>query len=623
MHTDMAQTRQKARTAAGSDRRRMAAAQRESSPLLAPPDALEKKLIYFAYPLLLCLVLFFLSVHPLIDPDAWLHMALGRYALEHHALPHQDLFSFTSQGHAWISSGWAASVLMQVVYGALGAAGLVYGVFLLMIAVYLGAYFCAVRSFSNRGSAVLVLMVCALGSCLRFTPRPEVFSQLFLAATMLLLLSSSRLLAQHKPSFPRRLWLLPAVFFLWANFHAGFPAGLAMVGLCTLWFALNWRTSRHGRPWLLAALAGAACFATWVANPYGVNIALLSARIKELPGLRQSIYEWMPMFGPSGANLPWVVIGALALLLCLWIWTSLCQRKQHRLWQSAAALIFTALALYELRHSALCALGLALLSLAQLQPLEALLARRRALLPAAACGLAAAICFAQFQGLTHFGQGLPSARLDDTLLPVTATQFAKANPLPSNMYNTYGPGGYLLYQLGPQTKVFMDGRNDVYTPKVWQDHWDIQNGVISLDEAVSRYGLNTFFIYCRENTANPQNLANRLTAHHDWRLVYFDDSYAIYVRQSPQTTDYLKGREFRYVSPFALELLHNALLRPETRQEARDEIQRALKLSGGSAKANLLAAFASRTLGDSPAEQRYQQAAAKRDPGAGIGQSPE
>ena len=43
-----------------------------------------------------------------------------------------------------------------------------------------------------------------------------------------------------------------------------------------------------------------------------------------------------------------------------------------------------------------------------------------------------------------------------------AVDYLKKNPLPGPMYNNYGFGGYLVWSRGPEQKVFIDGRGDVY-----------------------------------------------------------------------------------------------------------------------------------------------------------------
>ena len=50
-------------------------------------------------------------------------------------------------------------------------------------------------------------------------------------------------------------------------------------------------------------------------------------------------------------------------------------------------------------------------------------------------------------------------RVNDEIYPVGAADFVIANDLKGNLFNTYFWGGYLIWRLGPERKVFVDGRN--------------------------------------------------------------------------------------------------------------------------------------------------------------------
>ena len=55
--------------------------------------------------------------------------------------------------------------------------------------------------------------------------------------------------------------------------------------------------------------------------------------------------------------------------------------------------------------------------------------------------------------------------------PVAAVQYLRQHPQPTGMFNDYSYGGYLIWQLGPQQKVFIDGRADMYEYSgVFQDY---------------------------------------------------------------------------------------------------------------------------------------------------------
>src|SRR3954452_11118943 len=48
--------------------------------------------------------------HLLIDPDTMWQIAIGRWIVDHGAVPTVDVYSFTMRGQPWISTQWLAQV---------------------------------------------------------------------------------------------------------------------------------------------------------------------------------------------------------------------------------------------------------------------------------------------------------------------------------------------------------------------------------------------------------------------------------------------------------------------------------------------------------------------------------
>src|SRR5712691_11310891 len=65
------------------------------------------------------LLLIMLGHRLLADPDSYSHIALGRWILEHRAVPTVDPFSQTMRGAPWIAFEW----LSQVAYASAYALG--------------------------------------------------------------------------------------------------------------------------------------------------------------------------------------------------------------------------------------------------------------------------------------------------------------------------------------------------------------------------------------------------------------------------------------------------------------------------------------------------------------------
>src|ERR1043166_8735271 len=86
----------------------------------APPNRIPVMLRYAVLPICLLTVIIFLTLCSIEEYDIWFHMAFARYVLRHHAFPPGDVFSFTSPGREWISTGWLASIILYWLWDVVG-----------------------------------------------------------------------------------------------------------------------------------------------------------------------------------------------------------------------------------------------------------------------------------------------------------------------------------------------------------------------------------------------------------------------------------------------------------------------------------------------------------------------
>lgn len=487
--------------------------------------------IFLLFPVLIILGLLFLTIRSVPDPDVWFHMALGRVWLDTGSLPRGDLFSFTSQGNEWISSGWLPSVWMEMAFRKASAKGLVWLVFGVVAAAYLLIYFVGAVRYKAGGALALILLAGMLAGYLRFTPRPEAWSQFFLAALILLLLTAAESPRWRDGRVPKRLFLLPLIFVFWANCHAGFAIGYVPLGIFMAWL---WMARRRlgERTIGLALLPCSLAFGAWLINPYGARLAALGGKISAMPHVREYIMEWTPLLARTNPMLPLpAYIGAAAFFLLAWGVMYLASIKRRLDWWHVAILLFlTGIVFYQRRHAGIAAAGMAAALTPYMKKAEESLGRLRRALPFFAAAIAALFGFGQHYGVFQTGRGLFVTGIQGGLLPAYATQYLQSNRPPANVFNSYGIGGYLLYFLGPETRVFIDGRLDVYDAQVWLDYIAIKNGTMPIEEAVRRYQLNTFILYTGDVMSDPNHLAYRLSALPEWERVYADKVSSVFIR---------------------------------------------------------------------------------------------
>jgi hypothetical protein len=259
-------------------------------------------------------------VRPVIDPDYWMHVAVGGWVLGHARLPGHDLFTYTVRDHVWVAHEYLSQVLISLLQRSSGPLGtsLVLGVLTFTgLVLVLAAARPARHPYPIVGLG-LFLAVLAGGPV--WGPRPQMFT-FFLACLELYWLR--RLLEQgggrrdgegitpagggesppkgggRRESPPKQgsraiLWL-PLVMILWSNLHGGWPVAFLFLGVAALAEAVGWWGDRapahliHLRR--LALVCGLSLPAVLV-NPNGPSVLLYPFVTLASSAQQNLIGEW-------------------------------------------------------------------------------------------------------------------------------------------------------------------------------------------------------------------------------------------------------------------------------------------------------------------------------------------
>src|ERR1019366_7083664 len=111
--------------------------------------------------------------------------------------------------------------------------------------------------------------------------------------------------------------------------------------------------------------------------------------------------------------------------------------------------------------------------------------------------------------------------------PVAAVEYLNHHQVPSPMYDTYAFGGYLIFSRGPEHKVFMDGRSELYERGgVLADYLEIADIKPRAISMLHKYGFQSCLIN------HDEALATVLAALPDWQKAYEDGTSILFVRRS-------------------------------------------------------------------------------------------
>lgn len=265
-----------------------------------------------------CIVALICTVHGITDPDFWWHLAIGRL-IGQSGIPTTEPFAFAHSQFSWVGQQW----LFEVMLAHLTAWGGAVADMVVMGLVGAAAFFVAGMSGTRRSQVVgpaLAISVVINGfvAAQVMGVRGQIISVLGVAIVVFIL-SRWREADQHtvgRLRGDRIVWLLPPLFLLWANFHAGFIAGLAIIAvMCVLPRRPSWGISGHRTP-LIGALA-VSLIATLI-TPAGIHLYPYISQTFFNPTLTQLITEWQsPNFHNTLLRLLELEIVALVALWCL------------------------------------------------------------------------------------------------------------------------------------------------------------------------------------------------------------------------------------------------------------------------------------------------------------------
>lgn len=437
------------------------------------------------------------------DADTYWQIVVGQSIIDHRALPHTDVYSFTRFGMPWVSSSWLAQVLYAASYAAAGWAGPVIlaalgtaAAFALLVRI-LCRYFSAVH-------AIIVAMAAVLMSAHHFVARPHLLALPVMVAWVYGLVNAGG--ARKAPSF----WLLPLVI-LWANLHGGFVLGLALIApfaLDALWNADAPQRLSLALRWMafgLIALA-ASCI-----TPYGWNSLLAARQILDLGDAMPLIAEWQPADFSSLGVFEVCLLAAVAAAL----WRGIVLSPPR-------ILLVLGLVHMALSHNRNIEVFALLTPLVVAGPLAAQLGLREsdartgrgvAVVAVILVVVAAAAVFAARHTFTPMVAQTPAAAVD----------VLKARKAARILHNA-GFGGYLITQSIP---TFFDGRGELYGAPFLVKTFD----ALALRDVDGFLGLlDTYKIDATLLTPDTPaaGLLDRLGG---WQRIYADDIAVVHIRK--------------------------------------------------------------------------------------------
>ncbi|MGH7813674.1 MAG: hypothetical protein ACREQI_06685 [Candidatus Binataceae bacterium] len=462
------------------------------------------------------------------DPDLWGHVRFGQDILRAHRLILYDTFTYSVPGHFWTDHEWLSQVLLAASFNWLGVTGLV----LLKLACTAALAVFMVLAVSETEAPPVyqfgVFLFCAVVVKPQIQFRPQMFTFALFAAVIWLL---------TRDAYRRtgRLWLAIPILAVWANLHGAFIMGIAALGIygatagaADWWNGRGWRRAIE-----LGTVTGAAALAT-LATPYGIVTWLAIAHALGDPYLRATITEWEPLsselmrswhqHGPRISNYE---IGVLLMAATAGSWSLTIEAADLPLIAIAAMMSWAAF--YTKRNLPFAAIAMSPplarhLAVFLKQPRggakQFLVPRKRSwwINQGVLVTLSAFI-------FVHSGLLSTSLKSPDPC-PSGACAFMKQHRLSGNILNDFDWGEYLIWHMAPDSKIFIDGRNDTVFPirtiaRYVAFNFDLHGAA----KVLSAYPHDYVLI-------SPESKSRKLMeTRRDWVLIYHDEDALLYARR--------------------------------------------------------------------------------------------
>jgi hypothetical protein len=492
---------------------------------------------YFPIPVCAALAAFFVYF-PITDTDIFWHLAAGREILTHRHFLFSDPFSFTLDSPQWIDLHW----LFQII---------VYG-------LYLAAGLKAIIAFKLAVVAFVCIALCTIFRSARYIWCSGFLAALFFCHARYLVLDRPVLITmvcmavylflfeKVRQGWNRNwLWLCVPLQIFWANSQGLYPIGLFIIGSywCEILVAAAppdpERKHFFSAPAFFALILFLCCLAC-VVTPYGINGLTLPFKIfSRIAPVAKNIYslnisENVPLMSLTGFEAGYRILVILIAIIAFLLFALNIKRIRiaHILLFSG----FLILAFIAVRNVLLYFLVMipvisyGVMSADVVLRLGSRSAWTGRFLWTAAVLAGLSCLWTPVQDHWAMVRAYPPHRaLSPFRFPEKITEYLKTNPVRGEMFNDIRYGGYLIWKLFPEKKVFIDGRLVIRSDRFFQEYLAICEQPDLFPQVAEKFNI-THVILPSAIFDRYLRLIKWLYESSDWHCEFTDGTSFLFVR---------------------------------------------------------------------------------------------
>lgn len=492
--------------------------------------------------LLLCVIAF--GIKWLKEPDVWWMLRTGEWIVQQGEVITKDYFSFTFYEESWINVKWLFEVIL---YGFAQVGGpeftpiiqcLVYGLLFIFLEKRYRLNSQMESEAAWRTTAFTLIGIIALIAIeFRMLGRPEMISHLFSVIFLLVF-------ENYRKSPSAIIWWLLPIQVLWVNLHEAYGIGLVMVVTMLIGSFIDRYFSNKALDKRLIIASLFTILAIGI-NPRGLKMILHPFEIFSQVGLNKYTIELVgftdSLFWRKEAYLLLVffVLGVIALIqtiggkknsikvliisygsgwLGLFVLFFYLGFTAYR--NIPFFIIFTTPLIATLIYNK----GLSLSH----QLKNSLLALVALIL----IGLYCLIITNTYYNLTN-RKATYGLKVSTKSNPVGVADFLQKLSLNGNGFSDYLTSSYLMWDLRPNFKTYIDLRDlDVFSKSFFDNYLEISGKPELFEIEDEKYDFNYAIVY----SAKFDGLHHYLDRSKEWEMVYADNIAALYLKRNSSNT---------------------------------------------------------------------------------------
>lgn len=477
----------------------------------------------------------------LTTADLGRHITNGKVILEEglkSAVLNQNFYSYTQPDFPTINHHWGSGVIFYWLTQ-IGGFNLDSIFYVVMGVLTLLVMFDVTRKISNFWVALGLSSVLLPLMMARTEVRPETITYFFSAVFFWILWHHQ----QNKIS-SRWLWALPVIVLFWANIHIGWFFGplLSILFLIGNIWKNGFRDSQNKHLFIVLVVCGVFS----LVNPNGIWGALEPLTIFKSYGYliveNQSVTFLERINHTAGLHFT-LLKSMLAVMAALLVASTVKLRHRINIEIILLGIVVSIMAWFGLRNFpffgffalpvlAYCLVGFRLKSTNKI--FIAYVAAISLLIFAG--GIYRDYLVVQAREITEGIGLLPGVQ--------SSAEFFKQNNISGPIFNDYDIGGYLIYNLYPEQKVFVDNRPEAYSVDFFQNIYiPAQQDPAKWQALYSQYQFNSIFFSYRDLTPWAQAFLIARVQDPAWAPVFVDSYNIIFLKRDAKNNQLIKKYE--------------------------------------------------------------------------------